>query len=158
MPDNVIHPIAAPWTPARIRAKILESDTMLERSIVKIFERQTTDEQQLDITVERNGVGFTGFDAEFLSSLAKRIIDGRHLTQPQIAIARLRMVKYAKQLSKIIAEDSRDPSQSYHRVGAVQPHPTGRHIHRSDCPDCSGTGGDPSLPPCGRCEGRGYTT
>lgn len=150
-------PIFEPWTPARIRAKILESDVMLERSIVKIYEKQTTSEQNARVTVENNKVGFTAFDAEFLSSLAQQIRnrtqlgsyrrEGNRLSMDQRMVARRKMVKYAKQLSKIV--DDETPMRAHSSIDVTQT--------RTTCEDCNGTGGDPSLPPCGRCEGRGYT-
>lgn len=136
MPSDII------WTPARIREKLLASDVMLERSIVKIFERQTHAEQNAGVTVEHNGVGFTAFDAEFMTGLARRIQrptngerEGHRLSPAQRAAARNKMLKYSKQLAKIIDAE---------RVTA------------SACEVCGGSGdaGDPARP-CSACRGTG---
>lgn len=126
------------WTPARIREKLLASDVMLERSIIKIYEKQTTAEQNAGVTVEHNGVGFTAFDAEFMTSLVRQIQtsnrrEGGRLSPQQRAIARNKMLKYSKQLARIVETT---------------------HV---DCPDCQGSGDaiDPARP-CSACNGRGY--
>ena len=137
MPENLItHPVAAAWTPARIREKILTSDVMLERSLLKIYEQQTTSEQNIGATVEHNKVGFTAFDAEFMTSLAdqirrnNRLAEGHRLTISQRAVARNRMLKYAKQLS--------------------------RYAKQPECEDCNGTGNAlDQVHTCARCHGRG---
>ena len=42
------------------------------RALLRIFENQTYDEQRTESTNRYNGIGFTGSDARFLSSLAKQ--------------------------------------------------------------------------------------
>ena len=74
---------------------------MLSRSIVKLYEYQTHDEKSLGVATEHNGMGFNSIDAEFLTSLAERIIKGRVLTEKQIEYGRKRMLKYSNQLAKI---------------------------------------------------------
>lgn len=104
------------WTPERIRAKLATSDVMVERSILKLYERQTSTEQATESTQEHNGVGFNGVDAPLLSSFATYImrmsrpsVDGRYparregarLTEKQRVIARRKLQKYAAQLARI---------------------------------------------------------
>jgi hypothetical protein len=151
-PGGRLMPTDIVWSPARIREKILSSDVMLERSIVKIFEHQTREEQNANVTVEHNKVGFTAFDAEILSSYAHRIQSntrqrqGERLTVPMRIIARRRMVKYAKQLAKIIDHESVE------RGCATQ----------APCEECNATGrviyddvGEGPIA-CRSCNGRGY--
>jgi len=132
------------WTPAMIREKILASDKMLERSISKIYAQQTTSEQNIGATVEHNKIGFTAFDAEFLSSLAQQLErhahlgtrEGQRLSSAQIPVARRKMVKYAKQLSKLVAEE---------------------HNLARQCSDCNGTGNAlDEQHTCHRCHGTGW--
>lgn len=73
-----------------------------ERAIVVLYEHQTADEQQQDVTIERNGVGFNAFDAEQLSYYADWLIKGNHLTGQHLAKAFARLPKYAKQILKLI--------------------------------------------------------
>ena len=76
----------------------LNRQDVLERAIIRIYKNQTKDEQTQELTTHSNGIGFTGADAPFLSSLAKWIGQGRHLTSKQISVANKRMGKYARQL------------------------------------------------------------
>lgn len=89
------------WKKEEIKALLEQSDKMVMRSIVKIFEKQTEDEQRSEQTTHHNGVGFNGVDGEFMSSLAKQIIERGTLTQKQLEYGRKKIKKYAGQLTKI---------------------------------------------------------
>lgn len=90
---------------AEIREKILNDHPQWAfRALVAIYRRQTADEQSSGHTVHSNGVGFSGADAEFGSSLAVQIMQGRSLSMRQIAYARKIAAKYAKQLERIANE------------------------------------------------------
>ena len=80
------------------------------RGLLAIFARQTTEEMDSDTTKEDNGVGFTGFDAEILTSFAKRVMEWEQeithkyptaLSPRQVEVLQKRMPKYAQQLIKI---------------------------------------------------------
>ncbi len=92
------------------------------RAVYALFERQTRDEQALDATMLHNGVGFSGCDAEILSSFAKFWKKTGFLTPKQLVIARKKLPKYRKQLAEI-AEEKRaekaapavvEPESSYY--------------------------------------------
>jgi hypothetical protein len=95
----------------KIREKLETSDRWLIRGILAIYARQTADEKSAEETVENNGIGFSGFDAQILSSYATQILEweaGRStyrnpLSRPQIEAARRKMAKYAGQLARISA-------------------------------------------------------
>lgn len=74
------------------------------RAVYALFERQTREEQNADMTVHHNGVGFSGCDAEILSSFAKFWKKTGFLTPKQAVIARKKLVKYRKQLAEIAEE------------------------------------------------------
>lgn len=85
--------------------KLLEtSDKAVSRAIVALYARQTESERNAEATVEKNGIGYNGFDAKFFSSLAQQIQSGRTLSQKQIAFARKGIMKYSKQLASIANE------------------------------------------------------
>jgi hypothetical protein len=95
----------------RIRTMLDNNDFALETAILRIYERQTAAEQETQTTTEHNGMGFTAFDAEFLSSFAEQITLNRYgrtmgsrLSVKQREIARRKMGKYAGQLAKIADE------------------------------------------------------
>lgn len=94
------------WTADRVKQVMVNSDWELCKCIVTIFRKQTIAEQANYSTGEWNGVGFNKFDAKILTSFAKQILENhkkgkRLLSDKQIALARKRMPKYAKQLAKI---------------------------------------------------------
>lgn len=80
---------------------LTENNAWLYRGLVTIYNYQTADEQAADATAHDNGVGFSGCDAPFLSSLAKQVISRGFLTPTQLTFARKKMVKYAGQLLRI---------------------------------------------------------
>lgn len=71
------------------------------RGMLRIYQLQTISEQIAKYTTENNGVGFTGFDSEFLTSLAKQFINSGSLTITQFVYVKKSMKKYARQLLKI---------------------------------------------------------
>ena len=91
------------WTVEEIRSKLVSGDRVwVERAVKAIYTlNQTSDEKAIQDTKHRNGIGFNGSDAFILSSFAQQIIKGRHLSVKQFAIAHKKIVKYAKQLTKI---------------------------------------------------------
>ena len=95
------------WSREEIEEKVKSDDRWLYRAILAIFDKQTADEKIEEETKHHNGVGFTGVDAPFFSSLAKwlkRVKDQSgtmFLTPKQKTAARKQIVKYCGQLTKI---------------------------------------------------------
>ena len=89
------------WNAKLIRERLLISDKWVTQGVIRIFEYQTAEEQNADVTVEDNGVGFNGLDAELLSNYAKFALKSGFLTKGQMAYARKKMLKYSGQLAKI---------------------------------------------------------
>jgi len=95
-----------------IRQKLSKDYRWAIQGLITIFNNQTGEEQITDQTKEYNGIGFTGFDAEMLSSYAKQankvikinkkknipIAYGSLLSHKQNHVLLKRMPKYAKQL------------------------------------------------------------
>ncbi len=75
------------------------------RAIVKLWQRQTADEQASQNTGHDNGVGFNGTDAFILSSFAEQINKGRTLSPKQLAIAFRKLPKYSKQIISEISDE-----------------------------------------------------
>jgi hypothetical protein len=73
-------------------------------ALLRIYERQTEEEQASQSTHVHNGVGFTGADAEILSSFAQQVQRGRTLSAKQMDLLNRRIRKYARQLESIAAE------------------------------------------------------
>ena len=68
------------------------------RALKRIYENQTEDEQTSELTKYANGVGFTGSDSEFLTSLAKQLLMYGNLSDKQTKCLFKFMPKYARQL------------------------------------------------------------
>ena len=75
------------------------------KGLVKIYTLQTADEQSTGHTSHDNGVGFSGCDAEILSSFATQVNRGRNLSPKQMAIVFKKMPRYWKQIASFIPED-----------------------------------------------------
>ena len=82
------------------------------RGLLRIFEFQTEEEQNREATTEHNGVGFTAFDAEILSSYAKQFQERHWLSDKQLVILHKRMPKYANQLYRISLVVQEDDQQA----------------------------------------------
>ena len=89
------------WTESEISSLIESNDAMVIRSVKKLYEYQTNDEKVAEHTKHLNGVGFNAFDASFLTSIAKQIINERSLSKNQLRITRKKLKKYTKQLTRI---------------------------------------------------------
>ena len=63
-----------------------------------IYAKQTLSEQSMQTTSELNCVGFSGCDAEIMSSFSEQIKRGRILSPKQMAIVFKKMPKYWEQL------------------------------------------------------------
>ena len=88
----------------KVKQLLATNDKAVYRAVVAIYRRQTDYEQVCDSTQETNGVGFSAFDAEILSSFAKQLLDGKGLSYKQMEIARKRIAKYSGQLASIAEE------------------------------------------------------
>jgi hypothetical protein len=89
------------WSLEEIRHKIATNDTWLCRGIIAIYKRQTADEQRNRTTSEPNGFGYNLKDSFIMSTLAEHLLKGFTLSEEQRHIARMRLSKYARQLTKI---------------------------------------------------------
>ena len=83
---------------AFLRFMLSTNEAWAKKALLRIFARQTESEQITESTHENNNVGFTGADAEFLSSLAKQLRDRGWLSTKQLRILLKRMPKYSRQL------------------------------------------------------------
>lgn len=71
----------------------------ITRALLYMYDRQTQDEQSTLSTSHTNGIGFTGVDAEFLSSVAQRCRKYNQDVSPkQFPYVRKKLVKYSGQL------------------------------------------------------------
>jgi hypothetical protein len=88
-----------------VKLKLATSPSWALRGLVRIYEFQTISEQQVGNTTDANGVGFSGVDAEILSSFARQVNMGRTLSVKQMLLLHKKMPRYWKQISGLIATD-----------------------------------------------------
>lgn len=81
-----------------LREQIRSDKFTAWKALARIYENQTDDEKSSEFTKYDNGVGFSGADSEFLSSLAKQLIQWGSLSDKQTAVLYRLMPKYARQL------------------------------------------------------------
>ena len=96
-------------TVSEIRDKVAVDQRWLERAIVAIDDRQTSDEHDADETLHRNARGWNSADANLGSYLARYIRSstrplGQRLSGDFIAKARRIIRKYCGQLARIVEE------------------------------------------------------
>lgn len=81
-----------------IKEQITSSDNSAIRAMLRIFEYQTADEQSQGVTSHYNGVGFTGGDAEILTSFTNQVSRTGVLSLKQMIVLKKIIGKYAGQL------------------------------------------------------------
>lgn len=84
---------------AEIQGLLERNPRAVARALVVIYEFQTADEQATSTTSHANGVGFSGRDAEFGSSLAQKVLKGWALSEKQLNAGRRMVKKYWRQLA-----------------------------------------------------------
>jgi len=72
-----------------------------KKALIKIYEFQTDDEQYRETTFHNNNIGFTGSDAEILTSITKQYLTKNFISPKQQSIVAKKMLKYWKQILTI---------------------------------------------------------
>ena len=81
-----------------LKSQIARNNNQAVKALLTIYRNQTYEEQTVQETIEDNGVGFNGTDAEFCSSLAENYLRFHRLSDKQYNSLRKVMQKYAGQL------------------------------------------------------------
>ena len=82
-----------------VREMLATNKAWAIKALVRIYtENQTAQEQAIEATTEDNGIGFTGTDGNFLSSLARQQIEKGYLSEKQMNFLFAKMPKYARQV------------------------------------------------------------
>ena len=86
-------------TLAFVKGQLATNKVWATKALVRIYqENQTVDEQVAKTTSHDNGIGFSGCDAEFLSSLAEQYLRRGNLSDKQMTFVFKKMPKYARQV------------------------------------------------------------
>lgn len=89
------------WTKDEIKQNLQINDKWVLHGLLALYDRQTADEKATDSTRHHNKQGFSGADADFMSSLARQARSRGCLSPKQMVFARKKVMKYAGQLTKI---------------------------------------------------------
>ena len=71
------------------------------RGLLRIYQEQTPSEVDYEVSAYDNGVGFSGVDAEILTSFAKQYQRRGSLSEKQMNLLYKKMPRYAGQLYKL---------------------------------------------------------
>ena len=81
-----------------LRELVKTNDRALLKSILCIYNNQTSEEKEKGESIEDNYSGFSKVDAYEMGQIAKKIKSGQSLTKGELAKSRNKMQKYWKQL------------------------------------------------------------
>ena len=96
-----------------IVALLETNDKAVARALVVLYNNQTADEQETNSTHQHNGRGFSGFDADIGTKMAKFYLERGYLTKGQVAVWRkptkggIRIGRYWRQLLAAAEEKQR---------------------------------------------------
>lgn len=102
------------WDKDKIQLLLETNDNAVYNAMMRIYDRQTRDEQDVKDTRDWNTVGFTGVDGFIMSSFVESYKKWGKLTEKQMKIARKKMKKYWKQLLEVIRDEN--PNRQPERV------------------------------------------
>lgn len=89
-------------TVSYVKQMLATNKVWATKALVRIYqENQTTDEQMAKTTSHDNGIGFSGIDAAFASSLAEQYLKRGGLSDKQMGFVFKIMPKYAGQVVKM---------------------------------------------------------
>jgi len=94
------------YTKEEIQTNLRTNQKWIERTLVVLYQRQTTDEQTTGQTRVFNNVGFNGPDSRYLSYCSRWILRGNHLNQKHLEKCGSRLPKYWRQIQELIKEKS----------------------------------------------------
>ena len=89
------------WKKEDIRKLLETNDVAVIKGLIRIYELQTSDERAWETTHNLNGVGFSGFDGEFMTKVAKFFLKNGYVTEKQFKFIKKKMMRYAGQLAKL---------------------------------------------------------
>jgi len=91
-------PASKVWTRTEIDGMLRGNPKAVERAMIVLFNRQTTDEQSAGNTKHSNGRGFAAYAANKGTYYANWVLKGRSLSRQHLANARKIALKHSRQL------------------------------------------------------------
>lgn len=100
-----------------ILSLLATNDHAVERALVAIWKRQTADEKRDRTTKLHNGIGFTCYDAKYLSYCAEYVSKGNSLTGKHLDKCRRKIARYVRQLLEIAnSHDAKEAAEAQERA------------------------------------------
>lgn len=107
MSNEQIKQIKSTYTKEFIQEKLSTDSRWVERSLIKLYGRQTEDEKTTKETRWENGMGFNGSDSRYLSYCSQWVLSGRSLSGVHLEKCGKKLQKYWKQILDEIIEHNR---------------------------------------------------
>jgi hypothetical protein len=85
---NWSRPKVTDWTEEQVASRLATDNDWLERALVMLYQRQTEVERNINETLDSNQCGFQRADVLRFSVLARKIQNGVHLSDTEIAYTR----------------------------------------------------------------------
>ena len=89
------------YTKDDIKQILAGSDLAVMKGFIRIWQLQTESEKATESTMVHNGVGFSGYDGTWMTSIGNNVIKYGQITEGQLNAVKKMMHKYAGQLAKI---------------------------------------------------------
>ena len=86
---------------AELKRRLATDDRWALRALTLVYRNQTADEQHAQATIEHNGIGFSGPDAEILSSFAQQYQRRGRLSPKQMNLLKRKIPSYARQVARV---------------------------------------------------------
>jgi hypothetical protein len=86
------------YTKEIIQHNLSTNPKWIERGLIVLYNRQTSDEQNSGQTRIDNGMGFNGSDSRYLTYCSKWILRGNHLSGHHIQKCGSKLKKYWRQI------------------------------------------------------------
>ena len=93
------------WSGEMIRNLLLRNSNAVLKAVVTLYKLQTADEKAYKHTNESNGVGFSAYDAPYMTQKAEKVLSKRGLTKMEVANLKVKLLKYSNQLAKVANGD-----------------------------------------------------
>jgi hypothetical protein len=107
-----------------LKMKLATDKAWALRALVRIHEFQTQSEQATGTTHEANSVGFSGCDAEFLTSLTRQYLTRGSLSDKQMGFVFKKMPRYWGQIKGLIPADQLATLVAAEQAKAATPEPS----------------------------------
>jgi hypothetical protein len=108
-----VQEIIMEWTKETVKDWLKAADAnnpahraAIGRALLFMYARQTSDEQASGLTSHNNGMGFSGADCEFMSSVASKLQKYGSLSPKQAACVARGLARYSGQLLEFVNQKS----------------------------------------------------